>query len=359
MHLSSIIQHSKQPFVIAGPCSVESEEQMLQIAQKLSQLPIQMLRGGIWKPRTRPNSFEGIGSKGLPWLIAAGKMAKIPVATEVANVKHVEAALEAGVDALWIGARTTANPFAIEDIAKSLKGITIPVLVKNPINPDLQLWIGAIERLKNNGINDIIAVHRGFSVYQHPRYRNDPKWKIPIGLMEELPEIPILCDPSHISGKAEGIYPISQKAMDLNFSGLMIESHPNPKEALSDSEQQLTPQSLQILLKNIILRDQYFKSGSTLFIEEKRKEIEQIDEQIFQYFKERMQIADQIGQYKKKHKITILQTEHWKKMIAYRLGQSTVLQLTPEFLRTILDAVHQESIRHQTGEISDQRQVKK
>lgn len=354
MNLTKEIGSNDRPFVIAGPCSVESEAQIVQTACALAKnTSTQVLRGGIWKPRTRPNSFEGIGEVGLQWLVNAGKEAKLPVITEIANAKHLELALKAGVDAIWIGARTTVNPFAVQEIADALQDVEIPVAIKNPINPDLQLWIGAIERIQNAGIKDIVAIHRGFSVYQHPKYRNAPNWKIPIALMEKMPQIPLLCDPSHILGKKESLLPLAQKAMDLNFEGLMIEVHPHPKEALSDAKQQIKPKELSHLLTQLILRESDFKPKEINFMVEKRKQIEQIDDQVFHLFKERMNIAEWIGHYKKENNVTILQTAHWKEMIAHRLSQQEDLQLSPQFLRQILDAIHQESIRHQTSIMND------
>lgn len=355
MNLTNQIRSIQRPFVVAGPCSVESEEQMFNTAFQLAKEgKTHLLRGGIWKPRTRPNSFEGVGEIGLPWLVQAGKEAQLPVTTEVANKTHVELALKAGVDALWIGARTTSNPFAVQEIAEALAGINIPVLIKNPINPDLQLWLGAIERLQNKGLTDIIGIHRGFSVYQHPKYRNDPNWKIPIAFMEQLPSIPLLCDPSHISGKRDGLLSIAQKAMDLNFNGLMIETHPFPDKAWSDAQQQIHPSSLTDLLNHLILRKSNFHPDDEDFISARRTEIEKIDDNVFQLLKERMTIAEEIGKYKKENNITILQTQHWKDMIAKRLAQQEELGLTSKFLRVILDAIHQESIRHQTNVMNQQ-----
>lgn len=248
-------QNMKRPFLVAGPCSVEGEEQILQVAKSLKEkTAISLLRGGIWKPRTRPNSFEGLGEIALPWLVNAGRSIGIPVATEVANSKHAEAALKAGVDVLWIGARTSVNPFAVQEIADAVKGLSIPIMIKNPINPDLNLWLGAIERIQNAGIQNIVAVHRGFSVYKHPKYRNAPNWEIPINFISQRSDIPILCDPSHILGQKEGLLKISQKAMDLSFNGLMIEVHSHPERAWSDAEQQITPIELETLLAQLILR---------------------------------------------------------------------------------------------------------
>ncbi|WP_107039121.1 bifunctional 3-deoxy-7-phosphoheptulonate synthase/chorismate mutase type II [Brumimicrobium mesophilum] len=348
LDLQNNLKRYKRPFLIAGPCSVESEDQVMEIAKSIAISKPALIRGGIWKPRTRPDSFEGVGTIGLPWLVNAGKEVGIPVTTEVANAKHVEAALKAGVDVLWIGARTTVNPFAVQEIADAIQGTEITVMVKNPINPDLMLWIGAFERFQKAGITDLIAIHRGFSVYKHPRYRNVPNWEIPIGLTEELPEIPVICDPSHISGRRDGLLHVSQKAMDLNFAGLMIETHNNPDKAWSDAQQQITPEKLSELLQQLILRKADIKVEELDFIGFQRSKIAELDNQLFKLLKERMEIVRDIGLYKKENNITILQSDHWKRMINQRLSQAKELELTIDFLRSVLDAIHQESIRHQT-----------
>lgn len=349
LDLQNNLRKYKRPFLIAGPCSVESEEQVMEVAKSISEnhKPA-LLRGGIWKPRTRPDSFEGVGEIGLPWLVNAGKEVGIPVTTEVANARHVEAALKAGVDVLWIGARTTVNPFAVQEIADAIKGTEITVMVKNPINPDLMLWVGAFERFQKAGITDLVGIHRGFSVYKHPKYRNVPNWEIPIGLMEEMPDIPLICDPSHISGQRDGLLHVAQKAMDLNFAGLMIETHSNPDKAWSDAQQQITPQQLKLLMDQLILRTASIQEEGIDFIELQRKKIAEIDDQLFELMKQRMQIARDVGNYKRESGVTILQTEHWKKIIEQRLSKASELELSTDFLRSILDAIHQESIRHQT-----------
>lgn len=349
LDLQNNLKKYKRPFLIAGPCSVESEDQVMAVAKSISEnhKPA-LLRGGIWKPRTRPDSFEGVGTIGLPWLVNAGKEVGIPVTTEVANSKHVEAALKAGVDVLWIGARTTVNPFAVQEIADAIQGTEITVMVKNPINPDLMLWVGAFERFQKAGVNDLVAIHRGFSVYKHPKYRNVPNWEIPIALMEEMPEVPLICDPSHISGRRDGLLNVAQKAMDLNFAGLMIETHKNPDKAWSDAQQQITPEQLRLLMSQLILRKASIQEEGLDFIELQRKKIAEIDDQLFELMKQRMQIAREVGDYKRENNITILQTEHWKKVIEQRLAKAEELELSIDFLRSVLDAIHQESIRHQT-----------
>lgn len=349
MKLTDRIIKSDKPFVIAGPCSAESESQVMEVCKAIAdKTPTSLLRAGIWKPRTRPDSFEGVGAIGLPWLVDAGKEVGLPTTTEVANTKHVEQALKAGVDILWIGARTTVNPFAVQEIADALKGVDIPVMVKNPINPDLMLWIGALERLQKVGINDLTAIHRGFSIYKHPKFRNVPNWEIPIALREQRPDIKLICDPSHISGRRDGLLSISQKAMDLNFDGLMIETHPNPDEAWSDSNQQVTPDALKIILDSLVLRTEKLSGDILSKIEIMREKIAGLDDKIFEILTSRMHLAEEVAIYKRKNEITILQQEHWKKVIEQRLKKSSDYDLTNKFIRDIMDAIHQESIRKQT-----------
>ncbi len=339
----------QRPLLIAGPCSVETEEQVLQTALQLKQFTeIDVLRGGIWKPRTRPDSFEGVGAIGLPWLVNAAKAIQVPCCTEVANAKHVEMAIEAGVDRLWIGARTTVNPFAVQDIADALKGTKIPVLVKNPVNPDLELWIGAFERLEKVGLKDLTAIHRGFSIYKHVKYRNVPNWEIPLAFRERLPQIPLLNDPSHITGNRDLLMEVSQKAMDLNFDGLIIESHILPDKAWSDAAQQLTPEALGELLQNLVLRSINVKDEQEEDLQALREKISILDDRLFEILSARMQLSEEVGVFKKEHNITILQAKHWLKVIETRLEKSSDYALTQRFVRQIMDALHQESIRHQT-----------
>lgn len=349
MKLSTKINSGKRPFVIAGPCSAETESQMLNVCSEIAKnQSAQMLRAGIWKPRTRPDSFEGVGEIGLDWLIEAGKQTGLPTTTEVANAKHAELALKAGVNVLWIGARTTVNPFAVQEIADAIHGVDIPVMIKNPVNPDLQLWMGAFERFEKVGITDLTAIHRGFSVYNHRKYRNVPSWEIPIALKENRPDIPMICDPSHIGGKRDLLFEISQKAMDLNFDGLMIETHPNPEKAWSDAEQQLTPSNLVILLNDLVLRSQEYSTDVADVINDIREKVGTLDDRIFDILSERMNLSKQIGKLKRENNITILQQEHWKNVIGSRLNKSDDYGLTKEFVRQLMDAIHQESIRHQT-----------
>ncbi|MFA6924513.1 MAG: bifunctional 3-deoxy-7-phosphoheptulonate synthase/chorismate mutase type II [Bacteroidales bacterium] len=338
---------SARPCIIAGPCSAESEEQTLETARELSKIGIKIYRAGVWKPRTRPNTFEGHGSKALPWLKKVKEETGMHVAVEVANVKHVYEALKAGIDILWLGARTTANPFAVQEIADTLKGVDIPVLVKNPINPDIELWLGAIERLNIAGIKKLAAIHRGFSIYEKSVYRNNPQWQVPIELKRRIPELPLFCDPSHICGSKEKIYEISQEAMDLNFDGLIIESHIHPEKALSDAQQQLTPKELDDILKKLIIRKPKAENGSIVTLEELRAEIDMIDDNVMDIFEKRMKIADQIGKYKKEKNIAILQTIRWGEILHKRLEMGENKGLSSEFIEIIFKAIHQESINHQ------------
>jgi len=346
--LAKQILESTRPFVIAGPCSVETEEQTNTIIQQLAnEGKVQLIRAGIWKPRTRPDSFEGIGERGFSWLKEACQQVNLHFTVEVANTKHVEVALKEGADVLWIGARTTVNPFAVQEIADSLKGTQIPVMIKNPVNPDLNLWIGAFERMQQAGINDLVAIHRGFSVYKHEVYRNVPNWEIPIALKQELPTIPLICDPSHIAGRTDLLLEVSQKAMDLNYAGLMIETHPNPENAWSDAKQQITAKGLTDLLNALILRTRQSDNFTTEELELFRRKVAELDSTMFELLSERMKISELIGKFKKDNNITILQEEHWKNLLDSRLKLAHELELSSEFVRSILDAIHLESITRQ------------
>lgn len=348
MKLKDQINENSRPFLIAGPCSAESPEQLLFLAEHLKAIGTKVLRAGIWKPRTRPGSFEGLGEIALPWLIDAGRKFGLPVAVEIANREHVEKALEAGVDVLWIGARTTVNPFAVQEIADVLKGTNIPLMIKNPVNPDLNLWIGAFERLEKAGLTDLVAVHRGFSVYAHPKYRNVPNWEIPIAIKERYPDLPIICDPSHIAGRRDLLKEVAQKAMDLNMDGLMIETHPDPINALSDPEQQLTPAALKQLMSELIMRSRSVTSEIADQLTEMREKTAALDDRLFDILAARMRISEEVGRFKKENNIIVLQPSHWIKIIKQRLSSAADLDLSEEFVRQIMDAIHQESIRHQT-----------
>lgn len=337
------------PLIIAGPCSVETPEQVKQTAIELKRYGAQMLRGGIWKPRTRPDTFQGIGRKGLQWLKDAGTAAGLYTCVEVASPKHVEDALASKIDVLWLGARTTVNPFLVQEIANALAGVNVPVLIKNPINPELELWLGAIERIERAGIKRIAAVHRGFSTFEKSIYRNPPDWEIPIELRRRMPALPLLCDPSHICGKRDMIASVCQTALDLSFDGLMIESHINPSQAWSDNEQQLTPEELGKLLGGLILRnvtvdDVVFNS----LLEKLRHRIDRIDADILSMMAERMNVAREIGQYKKEHNMTIFQLKRWEEILRTRTKLGVEQELTPEFVAKMYELIHNESIFHQT-----------
>ena len=339
----------ERPLVMAGPCSAESEEQVIETARQLHKNGIKIFRSGIWKPRTRPNTFEGVGSRGLPWLRRVKEEFGMLTAIEVANVKHVYESLKAGIDILWIGARTTANPFSVQEIADSLKGVDIPVMVKNPVNPDTELWIGALERINNVGIKKIAAIHRGFSTYNKTEYRNSPQWEIPIELRRRIPDLPIITDPSHICGNKELLLEVSQRSIDLNFDGLMIETHINPEKALSDAAQQITPEELKSLLNKLILRKSNIENALLLTtLEELRQEIDNFDDKLLDILNSRMSISRKIGEYKKKHNITILQASRWDELLNRRIKLAGKKGLSEEFITKIFKAIHQESINHQT-----------
>ncbi|MDD6641631.1 MAG: bifunctional 3-deoxy-7-phosphoheptulonate synthase/chorismate mutase type II [Bacteroidales bacterium] len=335
---------TQRPMVIAGPCSAETEEQTLTTARQLAQNGIKIFRAGIWKPRTKPGGFEGIGVEGLQWLRRVKNETGMYVATEVATAKHVYEALKYGIDVLWIGARTTANPFAVQEIADALRGVDIPILIKNPVNPDIELWIGAIERIYNAGLHQLAAVHRGFSSYDKKVYRNQPQWHIPIELHRRLPDLPLFCDPSHIGGKRELIAPLSQQAMDLQFDGLIIESHCAPDNAWSDKAQQLSPEVLDVILRKLVLREM---KQTTEDLVDLRREIDSIDNELLELLAKRMRISSEIGTYKKEHGIAVLQTGRYNEILEKRIANGERLGMSREFMRTFLEAIHEESVRVQ------------
>lgn len=335
---------SKRPVIIAGPCSAESREQVLETARELAAKGIKIFRAGIWKPRTKPGGFEGIGSEGLEWLKEVKRTTGMLVSTEVATPAHVLEAVKAGIDVLWVGARTVTNPFAMQELANALKGVDIPILVKNPVNPDLELWCGAIERLYNAGIRNIGVIHRGFSSYEKKIYRNLPLWHIPIELRRRFPEMTIFCDPSHIGGKRELVAPISQQAMDLNFDGLIVESHCNPDCALSDASQQITPEVLDYTLKMLVIRD---NAQTTENISVLRQQIDEIDEQLLSLLGKRMRISREIGTYKKEHNMPILQSGRYTQILDNRGEMGKALDLTPDFVKEIMKSIHEESVKVQ------------
>lgn len=335
---------NKRPLIISGPCSAETEEQVMATARQLVDKGIKIYRAGIWKPRTKPGGFEGVGSPALKWLQRVKKETGMYTATEVATEKHVYEALKFGIDMLWIGARTTANPFAVQEIADTLRGVDIPVLVKNPVNPDLELWIGAVERLYNAGITKIGAIHRGFSASDKTVYRNIPQWHIPIELKRRFPDLPIICDPSHIGGKRGMIQTISQQAMDLNYYGLIIESHCSPDEAWSDKAQQITPDTLDEILHRLVIRE---KVQSTEDLSDLREQIDELDNELLQLLSKRMRVSREIGLYKLEHDMPVLQTGRYDHILKDRVEQAEKMDMSGEFTLKVLEAIHAESVRQQ------------
>ena len=339
-----------KPFIISGPCSAETESQMITTAKQLAATgKVHALRAGIWKPRTRPGQFVGAGAEGLQWLVMAKQETGLPITTEVANAAHVEACLKAGVDILWIGARTTVNPFSVQEIADSLRGVNIPVMVKNPVNPDIELWIGAFERLNQAGIKNLTAIHRGFSSFEKGPFRNAPMWDLAIELKTRVPGLEMICDPSHISGNRELIAMVSQKALDLDMAGLMIESHLNPDAAWSDAKQQVTPAALARIVEGLVVRTVFsdnksFKDTLGLL----REQIDHLDDEIMQKMASRMKISEKIGQYKKENNVTILQVNRWEEIIQSRVSLGKAMGLDEGFTRDLLRLVHHESIQVQT-----------
>ncbi|GAB2977199.1 bifunctional 3-deoxy-7-phosphoheptulonate synthase/chorismate mutase type II [Mucilaginibacter puniceus] len=348
--LNSWIKTGKEPLLIAGPCSAETEDQLVATAHLLANTGrVTALRAGIWKPRTRPGEFEGIGSIGLEWLKRAKAETGLPTTVEVATGKHVEEALKAGVDILWVGARSTVNPFTVQEIADALKGVDIPVMVKNPVNPDLSLWIGALERINNAGITKLAAIHRGFSSYEKTAFRNEPMWDIAIHLKTLAPHLPLICDPSHISGNRELIGYVSQKALDLDMQGLMIESHIDPSVAWTDAKQQVTPSALIDIIDRLTLRKPETRDAEVNDkLSELRNNIDKIDDLIIQKMAERMNIAEQIGTYKRDNNITILQVNRWDEILNKRINYGKALKLHADFTEKLLELIHSESIRKQT-----------
>ncbi|RZS67028.1 chorismate mutase [Pseudobacter ginsenosidimutans] len=345
----------KRPLIISGPCSAETEEQVLETAQRLAKTgKVNMLRAGIWKPRTRPGSFEGIGTKGLPWMQQAKKLTGLPITVEVATAKQVEDALHFDVDVLWIGARTTVNPFSVQEVADALKGVKLPVLIKNPINPDLELWTGAVERVAKAGIDQIGLIHRGFSAYGNSEYRNAPMWHLAIEMKRRNPELPFINDPSHICGRRDILLDVMQKAVNLDYDGFIIESHIDPDKAWSDAKQQVTPERLAEMLDEIVWRKE--DSASEEFhaaLEKLRQQINHLDDELMQILGQRMKVAEQIGLYKKNNEITILQTNRWNEILERAFKQGDKLGLSKEFITKYFDAVHMESINHQNKIMND------
>ena len=344
---TQLYTHSDTPLLIAGPCSVESEDQILATARAVAQIPqVAMLRGGIWKPRTRPDAFEGRGEQGLVWLREAKQETGLPVITEVATPEHVELVLKYDVDALWIGARTVVNPFSVQQLADALHGVDIPMFIKNPVSPDLKLWIGAFERFQKAGLTHLAAIHRGFAYYKETPYRNFPMWEIPIELTQRL-NVPLITDVSHICGNRELLQSTAQKALDLATDGLMIECHVNPDAALTDAKQQITPEALKALLANLT-----FRSKQSCSVERDlaglRGEIDDIDSELLQLLARRMDVSAQIGEYKKRHNVTVVQMDRWKKILADHVAAGSDMGLAPTLINKVFEAIHQASIERQS-----------
>ncbi len=347
----------KRPLLIAGPCSAETEEQVLNTAYQLKTAGITLFRAGIWKPRTRPNNFEGVGSVGLKWLQKVKEQTGMLVTTEVANKSHVESALRHGIDVLWLGARTTVNPFSVQEIADALQGVDIPVMIKNPINPDLQLWTGAIERIQKAGIQDIALIHRGFASYGESFYRNKPQWNIPIELKRNFPDLPMICDMSHICGRRDILKEVAQKAMNLDYDGLMTEVHERPDEAWSDAAQQITPFEYKRMMERM---EWYRESRENLTKEglsDIRLKIDRLDTQLLKALEKRMKLVDEIGKFKKQNHIPILQTARWNEILEQALVRGRKNGLSEAFLIKILDAIHEESINRQHRILNDEGSI--
>ena len=338
----------RRPYIVAGPCSAESEEQVMELAKGLASRGVDLFRAGIWKPRTRPNTFDGIGSKGLEWLANARKESGIRISTEVAHPKHLEEAMQIGIDAVWLGARTTANPFSVQEIATALEGTDVPVFVKNPINPDLSLWIGAVERLQHAGVEDISLIHRGFSFFNSGKYRNSPLWQIPIDMRTEFPSMRMLCDVSHICGVRELLHDVAQAAMDLAFDGLMIETHPDPDNALSDNAQQVTLEGYDRIIGALIVRD-----GALTNLHDReelrslRDQIDDLDDQLALVLGKRMDLTERIGEIKDLHDISVLQPRRWAQILDRARANAIKEGLSQDFIEELFKAIHQESIYHQ------------
>ncbi|MDA0356146.1 MAG: bifunctional 3-deoxy-7-phosphoheptulonate synthase/chorismate mutase type II [Bacteroidetes bacterium] len=336
------------PMVIAGPCSAETEAQMLDAAFQLKDSKTSIFRAGIWKPRTRPGNFEGVGAIGLKWLQTVKQETGLQTATEVANANHVELALEHDVDVLWIGARTTVNPFMVQELANALAGVDKPVLVKNPVNPDLALWLGAVERLYKSNIRKLGVIHRGFSSYEKSKYRNKPEWQIPIELQNQFPDLPLFVDPSHIGGRRDLILELCQKALDLNYNGMMIETHPTPEKAWSDAEQQVTPDRLKEILKSLVVRDPQIEGVKYINeLEKLRTKIDSFDDTLLRVLGERMTIVEDIGRLKKSQNVAVLQNARWHEILKKMVDMGEKENLSAEFVTKIFQAIHQESINHQ------------
>ena len=355
--MKEIVQQkwTKRPLIISGPCSAETEEQVVETVQRIAATgKVDMIRAGIWKPRTRPGSFEGIGVKGLPWLLRAKKLTGLPTMVEVATGKQVDDAINFEVDVLWIGARTTVNPFSVQEVADALRGADVPVLIKNPLNPDLDVWTGAVERVAKSGIKQIGLIHRGFSSYGNTEYRNAPMWHLAIEMKRRYPDLLFINDPSHICGRREILHEVAQKAIDLDYDGLMIESHMDPDHAWSDAKQQVTPEKLAELLDSIVWRREDVNSEEYhTALEKLRQQINHLDDELMQILGQRMKISEKIGEYKKNNNITILQTNRWNEILQRAVQKGEGLGLSKEFITKYFDAMHMESINHQNKIMND------
>ncbi len=348
MQFQPIGEKTERPFIIAGPCSAETEGQVMATAQALAKQNIDLFRSGIWKPRTRPGSFEGVGKEGLAWLKRVKEETGLKVTTEVAKADHVYEALKYGIDVLWLGARTTVNPFSVQEVADAISGMDIPVLIKNPINPDLKLWIGAIERIYKAGVRKIGVIHRGFSFHGETKYRNVPRWQIAIELKRQFPDLMMICDNSHICGRRDLLLDVAQEAMDLNYDGVMTEVHPRPDEAWSDAAQQITPDVFQELVNQLVIRQETSDNAEFLHhIDDLRHKIDELDDELIKLLGERMTISEKIGEYKKRNNIAILQTSRWNEILDQTMDKAAVHGLSKDFMNVILRAIHQESIDRQ------------
>lgn len=358
MQIQPVFEKKERPILIAGPCSAETEEQVLETARGLKSVGVDLFRAGIWKPRTRPGAFEGVGAPGLKWLQKVKQETGMKVTTEVANTQHVFDAMKHGIDVFWIGARTTVNPFSVQEVADAMQGLDIPVLIKNPINADLKLWIGAIERIAKAGVSRIGVIHRGFHYHGETKYRNTPMWQLPIELKRQFPDLQIICDNSHICGRRDLLQAVAQQALDLNYDGLMTEVHPTPDDAWSDAAQQITPHRFGVMIKELVIREQTTDDVSFLkTIDYLRHRIDEIDNQLMDLFGKRMEVADQIGEYKKENNIAILQPTRWNEILEHACQIGKEKGLSKRFVETVLRAVHQESISHQAKVMNEEVEV--
>lgn len=353
--LSSWIDTAGKPLIIAGPCSAETEEQVSETVSRIAKEGYaHVIRAGVWKPRTRPGSFEGMGEAALPWLVEAKKQTGLPIAIEVATPQHIELALKYGIDILWIGARTTVNPFNVQDLADALKGVDVPVLIKNPVNPDLALWVGAFERIAGAGIKKMAAIHRGFSNAQETKFRNSPMWQMAVELKTLFPQLPIIGDPSHMAGKRAYLYELAQRALDLNYDGLIIESHRNPDEAWSDASQQLTPEALGEMLKSLEIRKPSYGEDFQTELDQLRQKIDNIDRELLEVLAARMAVVEKLGEYKRENNVAVLQLDRWKELHNNRADLGKKLNLYPELVEEMFKLIHMESIRKQTEVMNNQ-----